>query len=332
MTMQWCLYEPWIDTGTLARLELEGDLRRALDHRDLAVVYQPIVAAGDGSFSGVEALVRWDHPRHGPIPPRTLISVAEDSGLIADIGRRVLEVACADHRRWRASVGEATPWLAVNVAPLQLEGRHFLTDLDAILGAGGMSPTDLVLEVTENVVVLGDELGGILDKVRSRGIRLALDDFGQGQTSLRYLRELPLDLLKIDRAFVDGLAEHAADRAIVRSVIALAHELAMSVTAEGIETSEQLRIVRDAGADFLQGYLVREPVPAQTILNLLEAPPAGADNGVGPDEAAPAARTGRGDEAEQRRPSGTSAAADCGTGAESNGAVPITTPTAGAEI
>ena len=174
-----------------------------------------------------------------------------------------------------------------------------------------MAPTDLVLEVTENVVVLGDELSGILDEVRSRGIRLALDDFGQGQTSLRYLRELPLDLLKIDRAFVDGLAEHAADRAIVRSVIALAHELAMSVTAEGIETSEQLRIVRDAGADFLQGYLVREPVAASTILTLLEAPPVGADDGVGPDDAGSAER---------------------GTAVEPNGSLPVTTPTAGAGI
>jgi diguanylate cyclase (GGDEF)-like protein len=268
----WCLYEPGIDMGSLARLELEGDLRRALNDAALRLVYQPIVNAEEGALAGVEALVRWTHPDNGPIPPPTIISVAEDSGLIAQVSRRVLEQACSDHRRWREAVGDAAPWVAVNVAPRHLETSQFLADLDRTLDGAGMTPFDLVLEVTENLVALGDDLSGLLDQVRSRGIRLALDDFGQGQTSLRHLRDLPLDMLKIDRGFVEGLADHAADRVIVRSVIALAHELAMQVTAEGIETSEQLGIVREAGADLLQGFLIREPVDATTILAMLQAP------------------------------------------------------------
>ena len=256
------------------RLALATSLRHTLSAGELRLVYQPIYRAYDQSIVAVEALVRWDHPQHGAIPPSTLIPMAEESGLIVDLGRWVLRTATRSHLQWRQAPRGATLLLAVNVSPSQLNHPAFSADLDRILGETAMPPSSLLLEVTENVVALGNDLVDLMHSLRARGVRLALDDFGQGQTSLRHLRELPLDVLKIDKVFVDGLAgEEAHDRAIVRSVIALAHELGLRVIAEGIEIEDQLVLLREMRADLIQGYLLHRPTTPEQIALLLGGVP-----------------------------------------------------------
>ncbi len=271
---RWALYQAGHDTASVTRLQLEADLRTALQRDQLRLVYQPIYRAYDQSIVAVEALVRWDHPQHGAIPPSTLIPMAEESGLIVDLGRWVLRTATRSHLQWRQAPRGATLLLAVNVSPSQLNHPAFSADLDRILGETAMPPSSLLLEVTENVVALGNDLVDLMHSLRARGVRLALDDFGQGQTSLRHLRELPLDVLKIDKVFVDGLAgEEAHDRAIVRSVIALAHELGLRVIAEGIEIEDQLVLLREMRADLIQGYLLHRPTTPEQIALLLGGVP-----------------------------------------------------------
>lgn len=271
---RWALYQAGHDTASVTRLQLEADLRTALQRDQLRLVYQPIYRAYDQSILAVEALVRWDHPQHGAIAPSTLIPMAEESGLIVDLGRWVLRTATRAHAQWRQAPRGATLLLAVNVSPSQLNHPGFSADLDRILGETAMPPASLLIEVTENVVALGQELFDLLKSLRARGVRLALDDFGQGQTSLRHLRQLPLDVLKIDKAFVDGLAgQEPHDRAIVRSVIGLAHELGLRVIAEGIEVEEQLQLLREMRADLIQGYLLHRPTGPEQISVLLGGVP-----------------------------------------------------------
>jgi diguanylate cyclase (GGDEF)-like protein len=271
---RWALYQAGHDTASVTRLQLEADLRTALQRDQLRLVYQPIYRAYDQSIVAVEALVRWDHPQHGAIPPSTLIPMAEESGLIVDLGRWVLRTATRAHAQWRQAPRGATLLLAVNVSPSQLNHPAFSPDLDRILGETAMPPASLLLEVTENVVALGSDLVDLMHSLRARGVRLALDDFGQGQTSLRHLRELPLDVLKIDKVFVDGLAgEEAHDRAIVRSVISLAHELGLRVIAEGIEVEDQLVLLREMRADLVQGYLLHRPATPEQVALLLGGVP-----------------------------------------------------------
>ena len=275
---RWALYQAGHDTASVTRLQLEADLRTALQRDQLRLVYQPVYRAYDQSIVAVEALVRWDHPQHGAIPPSTLIPMAEESGLIVDLGRWVLRTATRSHAQWRQAPRGGSLLLGVNVSPSQLNHPGFSADLDRILGETAMPPSSLLLEVTENVVALGSELVDLLSALRARGVRLALDDFGQGQTSLRHLRELPLDVLKIDKVFVDGLAgEESLDRAIVRSVIGLAHELGLRVIAEGIESENQLQLLREMRADLIQGYLLHRPTGPDQISVLLGGVPAPVD-------------------------------------------------------
>ncbi len=272
---RWALYQAGHDTASVTRLQLEADLRTALQRDQLRLVYQPVYRAYDQSIVAVEALVRWDHPRHGAIPPSTLIPMAEESGLIVDLGRWVLRTAMRAHALWREAPRGNRLMLGVNVSPSQLNHPGFSADLDRIMGETAMPPASLLLEVTENVVSLGSELVGLMSNLRARGVRLALDDFGQGQTSLRHLRELPLDVLKIDKVFVDGLAsEDTHDRAIVRSIVGLAHDLGLRVIAEGIESEEQLQLLREMRTDLIQGYLLHRPATPEQVAVLLGGVPA----------------------------------------------------------
>lgn len=268
---RYALYEPGIDTGSVARLQLEADLRAALHGDELRLVYQPVVSAYDQQIVAVEALVRWQHPRHGAIPPSSLIPIAEESGLIIDLGRWVLQTACQAYRSWEAAPSASGLAIAVNVSPSQLTHRAFASDFDRVLAETGVHPSRLLLEVTENVVSLGPDLIELLGTLRARGVRLALDDFGQGQTSLRYLRDLPLDVLKIDKAFVDGLGGQPEDEAIVTAIVGLAHKLGIRVIAEGVEREDQLQLLRSVSTDFVQGYLLHRPKEADEIAALLGA-------------------------------------------------------------
>lgn len=266
---RYAVYEPGIDTGSVARLQLEADLRAALQADELRLVYQPVVSAYDQQIVAVEALVRWQHPVHGAIAPSSLIPIAEDSGLIIDLGQWVLATACRALRSWENAPGMSSLAMAVNVSPSQLTHRGFSGEFDRVLSETGVHPSRLLLEVTENVVGLGPDLIDLLTSLRARGVRLALDDFGQGQTSLLYLRDLPLDVLKIDKAFVEGLDGRPEDEAIVSAIVGLAHKLGIRVIAEGVEREEQLRILRAVSTDFLQGYLLHRPKEADEIATLL---------------------------------------------------------------
>jgi diguanylate cyclase (GGDEF)-like protein len=271
---RYAVYEPGIDTGSVARLQLEADLRAALHGEGLRLVYQPVVSAYDQQIVAVEALVRWQHPVHGAISPSSLIPIAEDSGLIVDLGRWVLQTACRALRAWEGAPGATSLAMAVNVSPSQLTHLGFARDFDRVLSETGVHPSRLLLEVTENVVALGPDLFALLHDLRSRGVRLALDDFGQGQTSLRYLRDLPLDVLKIDKAFVDGLGNgNDDDEAIVTAIVGLAHKLGIRVIAEGVEREVQLQALRAINTDFVQGYLLHRPKEADEMAALLGVTP-----------------------------------------------------------
>ena len=268
------LFAPSMSAQTLERLDLEDDLRRALEFGELRVHYQPIVDLRTNAVAGFEALVRWQHPTKGLVAPLAFIPMAEETGLIVPIGRWVLETACRQAARWHATAArraEAAPFVSVNLSARQFMAADLVADVAEILRATGLGPGALELEITESVVMDQSEAGiRALRQLRDLGVRLVLDDFGTGYSSLAYLKHLPLDTLKVDRTFVAGLDE-AADRSIVDAVIALAHGLGMAVVAEGIETSRQEERLRELGCDFGQGYLFARPMPADKIAAFLRA-------------------------------------------------------------
>jgi diguanylate cyclase (GGDEF)-like protein len=248
---------------TAERLQLASDLRAAFAAERLHVVYQPIVRVADGSVSGVEALLRWTHPQHGPVNPLTVVSIAEESSLILDLGAWVLRTACTDHRRLASTqVGRALD-MAVNVSPRQLVDHRYPAQVAAVLAETGTDPACLILEMTEGIF-LDDpgRTGAVLEELKSLGVRLALDDFGTGYSSLSYLRQFPVDIVKIDQAFVADIGQHPSGSAIVGAVTHLSHVLGMTVTAEGVETSAQHDEVRSIGSEHAQGYYYSRP---QTI-------------------------------------------------------------------
>ena len=247
----------------------EVDLRNAMASRELSVAYQPVVRACDRSIVGVEALLRWDHPVHGPIDPPTVIAVAERSHLIDEIGEWILRRACRDHRGWIETHAGLELDLAVNVSVRQLFQPAFPAIVRSALSTCGTSPADLILEVTENIFIDDDEVvAAVLDELHRSGVRIALDDYGTGYSSLHYLAHLPIDILKIDRCFVTDLAEPTG-RIIVGSVNALAHDLGLRVVAEGVETVAQHDIVASIGCDLAQGFHYAHPMDVHAIDTLL---------------------------------------------------------------
>ncbi len=251
---------------------LEEDLRRAIEGDELALHFQPIVSLTDGTLAGFEALVRWDHPERGLLGPQAFLPVAEQSELIVDIDRWVL----------RAAVRQLSDWTARYPAPhgvsvsVNFSGRHVVRPDVAehtrdVLREFGVDPAQLTVEVTETSMVDdADAAAASLARLREHGVHLALDDFGTGYSSLAYLRQLPFDILKIDRSFVQRVGHAASDRAIVRSVVALAHTLGLSVTAEGVETREQESSLRALGCEHAQGFLFAQPVPAAAAARWIE--------------------------------------------------------------
>ncbi|MEX2183395.1 MAG: EAL domain-containing protein [Chloroflexota bacterium] len=268
------LFEPSMSTQTLERLDLESDLRRALDHGELRVHYQPIVDLRTDAVVGFEALVRWQHPTRGLVAPIAFIPMAEETGLIEPLGRWVLETACRQAGRWHASAARRSvepPFVSVNLSARQFVAAELVADVASILARTKLDPAALELEITESVVMDQSEAGiRALRALRDLGVRLVLDDFGTGYSSLAYLKHLPLDTIKIDRTFVAGL-DQAADRSIVDAVIGLAHGLGIGVVAEGIETPEQAERLRELGCDLGQGYLFARPLPAEQIATFLRS-------------------------------------------------------------
>jgi diguanylate cyclase (GGDEF)-like protein len=273
-TQRHLLFEPSMSDQTLERLDLESDLRRAVERRELRLHYQPIIALGSGEVAGFEALVRWQHPTRGLVPPLSFIPMAEETGLIVPIGKWVLQTACRQAARWRqarqGSEGPG-PFVSVNLSARQFTQADLVEDVATTLAATGLAPDALELEITESVVMDQSEVGvRALRELRGLGVRLVLDDFGTGYSSLSYLKHLPLDTIKIDRSFVAGI-EEVADRAIVDAVIAMAHGLGIGVVAEGIETAGQAARLRELGCDLGQGYLFSRPVPAARTGALLRS-------------------------------------------------------------
>ena len=246
------------------RRQLQQDLAVALRQRQIAVHYQPIHSASDRALIGVEALARWTHPKLGPISPADFVAVAEETGQILELGRQVFEKAIAEARGWEEL------FVSVNLSPVQFLLGDLGEEITQKLAEAHFPPERLQLEVTENVLL--SDLNAArrqIDALHQLGIGVSLDDFGTGYSSLSYLRTLPFDKVKIDRSFVRGLAEHTTNHAIIRLIVALARELGMKVTAEGVETEEEALLLRAAGCTSFQGYLFGKAMPAAEIEALL---------------------------------------------------------------
>ncbi len=273
----YALFDPAMQAQLVARLDLERDLRLALERDEFVLQYQPLVTALEGRIVGVEALVRWQHPVRGLLGPGVFIPLAEETGLIVPLGRWVLVEACRQARAWHdAGTGARPLTMSVNVAAGQLRSSALLVDVARALAATGLPPGRLQLEITESAA-MADAAATIvvLQELKGLGVRLALDDFGTGYSSLAYLKRFPVDALKIDRAFVDGLGEAAAhgaeDEAIVEVVLGVARALRLEVTAEGVETAAQLLRLRALGCAIAQGYLFARPLPATELVVLLRS-------------------------------------------------------------
>jgi diguanylate cyclase (GGDEF)-like protein len=249
----------------VGRLRLEGALRRALEREELQVAYQPQIELSTGEPVAVEALVRWDHPARGVVPPAQFVPLAEETGLIIPIGAWVLERACADLVPHDLAV-------SVNLSGRQLAQRDLIPTVQQILRATGLPPERLCLEVTESVLIDDtDAAHAALVALRDLGVRLSIDDFGTGWSSLSYLKRFPFDELKIDQSFVTGLGATDSDEAIVAATIDMAHALGLVVAAEGVEGEEQLRVLTRLGCDRAQGFHIARPAPVQHLASRLAA-------------------------------------------------------------
>ncbi len=286
------IFAPAMHAALVDRLELEGELRRALGELEAAqageggagrtseflVVYQPIVSLADRLVVGVEALARWRHPTRGFVPPSSFIPIAESTGLIVPFGRWILRAACAQAARWHAAAardefgGRAAEPLAVtvNLSARQLLHPSIVDDVRAALADARLAPASLVLEITESVIVQNTSASlATLHALKALGVRLAIDDFGTGYSSLSYLEQFPLDILKIDKSFVDGVAHGGSRAALARTVVALGDSLSLRCVAEGIESDDQREHLLALGCAYGQGYLFARPLPAEEVETLL---------------------------------------------------------------
>jgi diguanylate cyclase (GGDEF)-like protein len=258
---RYCFFEPEMDARMQARRALELDLRKALALDEFALYYQPLVNLETNKLSGCEALLRWCHPQRGMVPPAEFIPLAEEIGLIGPIGAWVLKQACIEAATWPEDLH-----IAVNLSPLQFKSGTIVLDVVAALGASGLKPSRLELEITETTLLQDTEATvTMLQQLRDLGVRISMDDFGTGYSSLGYLRKFPFDKIKIDQSFIRDLGENADSIAIVRAVAGLGRGLGIATTAEGVETKEQLRRVREEGCTEAQGFLFSEPRSAEEL-------------------------------------------------------------------
>ena len=260
-----------MQSDSLVRLNLENDLRQAVRRGEFVVHYQPIVDLNSDRVTAVEALVRWQHPTRGLLAPAEFISIAEETGLIVQIGQWVLEEACRQLVDWQSEFPRHKALMAsVNLSPRQFQESNLVEQVTRAVRAAGMAPGKLKLEITEGVIMRDVELTiKTLWQLRELGVQLAIDDYGTGYSSLAYLKRLPLDILKIDRSFIKGIGHDAEDTAIVKAIISMAKSLNLSVTAEGIETAEQASLLRGWACQRGQGYFFGRPVDAAAFSELL---------------------------------------------------------------
>ena len=262
-------YTPAMNEESLERVRIESALRVALERKEFVLHYQPQVDLQSGRIVGMEALIRWQHPELGMVPPARFIGIAEDTGLIVPIGAWVMRTACAQNKAWQdAGLGKLR--VAVNLSARQFGAADLLPGIEAALLDTGLEPDCLELELTESLF-MSDITPAVelLHRMKALGVKLSIDDFGTGYSSFSYLSRFPIDVLKIDRSFVSDITQDANDAAIVASIIALAHNLRLSVIAEGVETAEQLDYLRHQGCDEMQGYYFSRPLPAREFEQLL---------------------------------------------------------------
>jgi diguanylate cyclase (GGDEF)-like protein len=259
------VFQPELHEGAVRRLSLRGELERAVGHNELVLHYQPIVELASGHVAGVEALVRWDHPERGLLSPAQFIPMAEEAGLIALVDRWVLQTACHDAAAKGLQV-------SVNLSTHQVHaGTSLVEDVGAAIVASGLEPGSLTLELTESAFLADLEVAAtILGELKALGVRLAIDDFGTGFSSLSYLARLPIDVLKIDRSFVQVPEDDVAQIGLVRTIVGLGPTLGIETVAEGIERPEQLAAMRAVGCLYGQGYLLSPPVDSATLDDLLD--------------------------------------------------------------
>jgi diguanylate cyclase (GGDEF)-like protein/PAS domain S-box-containing protein len=265
------VFDPAMHERAVDRLELENDLRRAIEREEFVVYYQPIVNLQTGGLWGLEALVRWDHPERGLLDPDEFVPAAEESGLVVPMGELVLEEACRRAVEWQREVPRTPPLaMSVNLSGRQLRRPNLHKIIGQALEGSGLPAPSLGLDITETVYISAlDANTAALDKLRALGIRVSLDDFGSGYSSLSYLKRLPADILKIDKLFTKGLGVEAEDTAIVQTVVDLAHILGMEVVAEGVEIEAQETLLREMSCDFAQGFYFSKPLPPKDVPGFL---------------------------------------------------------------
>lgn len=253
----------------LQRIQIENGLRSALENDEFVLHYQPQYDTSRTTIRGIEVLIRWNNPKLGFIAPLDFIGVAEETGLIIPIGEWVLRKACEKNKEWQ-DLGFPKMIIGVNISPIQLRQKDFPSLLKKILEESSLEPQFLELEITENVMIDSLATISVLNEIRDLGIRISLDDFGTGYSSLNYLKILPLDSLKIDKSFIEGLNKESIEKTIVGSIISLVHKLKLDVVAEGVETKEQLQYLEECGSNYVQGYLFSRPLSEQDLLRLLQ--------------------------------------------------------------
>ena len=255
-------YTYGMNAATVERLTLENDLRRAVERHELLLHYQPQLDIATGQITGMEALVRWQHPDLGLVPPARFIPIAEETGLIAPIGQWVLKTACAQTQAW-VEAGYPPVTVSVNLSSRQFHQEDTLRTVTDTLRESGLDPRQLVVEITESSLMKNPDDGVVtLNLLHNMGVGMSIDDFGTGYSSLGHLKRFPLETLKIDRSFVDDVTENPEDAAIVRAILAMAHSLNIKVVAEGVETEKQLQFLKEAGCDGAQGFHIGRPMPS----------------------------------------------------------------------
>jgi diguanylate cyclase (GGDEF)-like protein len=264
-------YEATLASAAVERMELEHDMRNALQEKQFVLQYEPVIMLESGAIHSVEALVRWNHPRRGLLAPLEFIGVAEQTGLIVDLGRWVLQQATRDGRRWQVRYPSVPPMLiSVNLSGRQLERPELINEVVDAVDAAGLDPQSLILELTESVLLADTEpVARTLQELRGLGFRLALDDFGTGYSSLGHLRDFPVDILKMDASFVAGIGRGLADGAILRAIIGLANTLGLMTIGEGIERQDQLAALNAMGCNAGQGFYFSKPLEYEDMETLL---------------------------------------------------------------
>ena len=270
------LFHSTMHTRAVALLKLETDLRRAIEREEFCVHYQPIMSLETEVLAGFEALVRWNHPERGLVPPDEFIPIAEETGFIGEIGAVVLRQACQQMREWHTALGRESLTMSVNLSGKQLTQTNLIQQIQETLEQTGLNPSCLRLEITESVVMENAELAtSTLLQLRKLGVHLSIDDFGTGYSSLSYLHRFPVNTLKIDRSFIGRMAKGDENSEIVRTICTLANNLGMEVVAEGVETREQLELLRSLKCEYGQGYLFSKPVDSEKATELVLVDPSG---------------------------------------------------------